>query len=150
MNKVAGLQFTGERIVPEAVNCEPNFALKMYQEHVARYLLAAQFCDGKSVIDVGCGVGYGAQLLAQRGAKSVVAFDLSEDAIAHARANYSHERVTYFADSVHDVQFSEQVDLITCFELIEHVEHQDRVVRRLARALKPDGLLVISTPRALA
>ena len=71
------LNFTGERIVPQADNCEPLFALKMYQEHTARYLFAAQASTGKRVLDVGCGVGYGAHLLALSGAASVTAFDIA-------------------------------------------------------------------------
>ncbi len=61
------LKFSGERIVPEADNCEPLFALKMYQEHIARYLFASQRVSGKSVLDVGCGIGYGSHMLALRG-----------------------------------------------------------------------------------
>ena len=142
-------QFSGERIVPEADNCEPNFARKMYQEHVARYLLAAQLCSGKTVIDIGCGIGYGSQILAREGAKSVYAFDISKEAIDHAREYYDHDAVTFDVESAHDFTVPEPVDLIVCFELIEHVEHQELVLRRMSRFLKPDGVLIISTPRAL-
>jgi 2-polyprenyl-3-methyl-5-hydroxy-6-metoxy-1,4-benzoquinol methylase len=90
MSEYSSLQFSGERIVPQAENCEPNFASRMYQEHVARYLFASQLTKGKHVLDVGCGVGYGSQLLAELGAASVYAFDISEDAIRHAQIYYSH------------------------------------------------------------
>jgi len=149
MTEHVSLKFTGERIVPEADNCEPNFALKMYQEHVARYFLAAQAVKGKTVIDIGCGIGYGSKILGESGAASVYAFDLSSDAIAHARQFYAHEAVTFDVESAHDFVAPEPVDVIVCFELIEHIEHQDRAIRRMARFLKPDGVLIMSTPRAL-
>ena len=143
------LNFSGERIVPEAANCEPLFALKMYQEHSARYLFASQVTAGRAVLDVGCGVGYGAQLLATRGAESVTAFDISAEAIKHAATYYSHSNLTYSVASAEEFAFKQQFDVVTCFELIEHVEFQQKVVQNIAAALKEDGLLVISTPRPL-
>jgi 2-polyprenyl-3-methyl-5-hydroxy-6-metoxy-1,4-benzoquinol methylase/glycosyltransferase involved in cell wall biosynthesis len=145
------LRFTGERIVPEADNCEPQFARKMYQEHIARYLFAAQLCKGRQVLDVGCGVGYGSRILAQQGAAHVTAFDLSEDAIGHARKFYAHPAVDFRVESASAFQLGRTFDVITCFELIEHVpaEAQEEVLRRLAAHLAPDGVLFISTPRAL-
>ena len=143
------IEFTGERIVPQAENCEPNFADKMYQEHVARYAFAAQWATGKSVLDVGCGVGYGSRWLADHGAGEVTAFDLSEGAIEHARQFYAHPRVTFQIASATNFDFQRKFDLVTCFELIEHVDEQEAVIECISRAMSDDGVLVISTPRAL-
>lgn len=143
------IQFTGERIVPEADNCEPRFAEKMYQEHLARYAFAAQWIQGKKVLDVGCGVGYGSKWMAQNGAESVLGFDLSIDAITHANEFYSHEKVTFKVASATDFFFEEKFDVVTCFELIEHVEAQSNVISCIRKVLKEDGVLIISTPRAL-
>ncbi len=143
------LNFTGERIVPGADNCEPNFASRMFQEHIVRYLFAAQIIEGKSVIDIGCGVGYGSQRLGELGAASVRAFDLSDAAIRHARQHYSHPNVQFDVGNAETFEFDAQFDVATCFELIEHVNHPEKVLENIKRALKPDGILVISTPRAL-
>lgn len=145
----SGLVFTGERIVPEADNCEPNFASRMYQEHIARYLFASQVTHGKSVIDIGCGVGYGSQRLAELGARSVYAFDLSEIAIRHAQIHYSHANLKYESANAEEFTTEQQFDVAICFELIEHVKHPRKVLANIQRALKPDGILVMSTPRAL-
>lgn len=146
---MADVKFTGERIVPQADNCEPTFAEKMYQEHSARYLFASQLVKGRSVLDVGCGVGYGAWILAERGATRVVAFDLAEDAIQHARHHYAHPAVSFEVESAEAFDFNDQFDVVTCFELIEHVNDYVAVFERIVRALKPDGIVVMSTPRAL-
>ena len=143
------LKFTGERIVPGADNCEPTFAQKMYQEHIARYAFAAQFADGRDVLDVGCGVGYGSQWLARAGAKSVLGIDLAEDAIEHARKNYFHPVVTYRMLNAAEIDVEDNVDVAVCFELIEHVRDQVRVLDGIRRALRRDGALIISTPRPL-
>ena len=143
------LEFTGERIVPGAENCEPLFAEKMYTEHSARYQLAAQLAAGARVLDVGCGVGYGARLLAEAGAREVVAFDLSADAISHARENYAHPALRFHVGDATDFAFEEKFDLVTCFELIEHVPDQEAVFRCIVAALARNGVVVMSTPRSL-
>ena len=146
----SALVFTGERIVPQADNCEPNFASRMYQEHIARYLFASQIVKGKSVIDIGCGVGYGSQRLAQLGAASVHAFDLSEDAIRHARLHYAHPNIRYEMGNAERFTTDRTFDVAVCFELIEHVRKPRSVMQNIRKALRDDGILVMSTPRALA
>ncbi len=143
------LSFTGERIVPGASNCEPRFAEKMYHEHIARYAFAAQWIQGKRVLDVGCGVGYGSQWLADHGAASVLGFDISEEAVAHARQAYGRPNVEFRVASAMDFDFGQKFDVITCFELIEHVPDQPAVLRCIKNALSGDGVLVVSTPRPL-
>jgi 2-polyprenyl-3-methyl-5-hydroxy-6-metoxy-1,4-benzoquinol methylase len=143
------LKFTGERIVPQADNCEPNFASRMMHEHIVRYLFSGQLVSGKAVLDVGCGVGYGAKKLGELGAASVTAFDISSEAIAHAKRYYSHPAVRFRLENAEDFQLDAKFDIVTCFEMIEHVEHPDRVLKCIKRHLKPDGILIASTPRFL-
>jgi len=143
------LRFTGERIVPEADNCEPTFAKKMYQEHIARYRFAAQVVRGRNVLDIGCGVGYGSRFMMESGANRIVALDVSEDAIAHARRHYAAKNLEFTAGSAEDWSSGERFDVITCFEVIEHVVDYRKVFDRIVQALKPSGLLFVSTPRAL-
>ena len=144
-----GIDFTGERIVPGAANCEPAFAQKMYQEHIARYAFAAQLAKGGDVLDVACGVGYGAQWLAKAGAKSVLGTDIAEDAIDHARKNYFHPSVSFEVQDARTMDFEGKFDVVTCFEFIEHVDEQAAILDAIKRALRPGGLLFISTPRPL-
>jgi len=149
MAERSALQFSGERIVPQADNCEPNFASRMYQEHIARYLFASQLTKDKHVLDIGCGVGYGSQFLAQRGAASVCAFDISEEAVNHGNIYYAHPNLKLSVGNAEDFAFDNQFDVAVSFELIEHVHQAEKVLQCIHRALKPGGILVMSTPRAL-
>jgi SAM-dependent methyltransferase len=143
------LEFTGERIVPQSDHCEPNFASRMMHEHLVRYLFAGQLVAGKTVLDVGCGVGYGAQKLGLLGAASVTAFDISPEAVAHAAQFYAHPAVRFEVADAEKFSLDAKFDVVTCFEMIEHVQHPDRVLRCIRRHLKPDGFVIASTPRFL-
>jgi 2-polyprenyl-3-methyl-5-hydroxy-6-metoxy-1,4-benzoquinol methylase len=51
------------------------------------------------VIDVGCGIGYGAKILAEAGHR-VLAIDVDEETIAYAREHYAHDRIEFRAGDV--------------------------------------------------
>lgn len=53
---------------------------------LARYLYAAEFVVGKRILDIGCSDGEGAALLLDRGALSVLGFDLDRQAVARGQA----------------------------------------------------------------
>jgi glycosyltransferase involved in cell wall biosynthesis/SAM-dependent methyltransferase len=139
------LVFDGERFIPGA-------GVGIAYEHWSRYALASQLVEGRDVLDVGCGEGYGSAFLAER-ARSVVAFDASGDAIAHARrkygssAQYEQATVRSFFEAGPQAAF----DVVVAFELIEHipVEDQALLLDGIRRALRPGGVALISTPDKL-
>jgi 2-polyprenyl-3-methyl-5-hydroxy-6-metoxy-1,4-benzoquinol methylase len=117
-------------------------------EHIPRYSLAKPLAAGKAVLDFGCGTGYGAAMLAET-AREVTGLDIDESALVWAREANPRANLTFtcrddLGTSLPEASF----DLITCFEMIEHVDFatQQRVITSLARLLKPDGLFLISTP----
>lgn len=93
------------------------------RDHVARYQWAAgRLEDALRVLDVACGVGYGAALLADRGF-AVTAVDNDPEALAYARLHYQRPTVTYLEKDAAAGGFgAEAFDVATCFETIEHVE----------------------------
>jgi 2-polyprenyl-6-hydroxyphenyl methylase/3-demethylubiquinone-9 3-methyltransferase len=101
---------------------------------------------GKRAADVGCGAGLLCEPLARLGA-AVVGIDAAPENIAAARLHAEGQglAIDYRTGSI-DVLGAEPFDLITSLEVIEHVEDPAAFVRGLAAALKPGGLLILSTP----
>ena len=115
-------------------------------EHFARYAWAAQFASGRRVLDAACGMAYGTAMLAAAGAKEVVGVDLDESVIAKVSAAAPPATSFEVAD-LRKLPFADdEFDLVVCFEAIEHVPEPEVVLDQLARVLRPDGLLVVSTP----
>src|SRR5690554_5022393 len=87
------LEPTGERMIVEHYAKSPSDYL-IYLMHLATYRFAEQYTRGKRVLDYGCGSGYGSAQIAED-ATEVVGVDISEEAIAHARANFQKERLRF-------------------------------------------------------
>ncbi|HMS32097.1 MAG TPA: class I SAM-dependent methyltransferase [Candidatus Saccharibacteria bacterium] len=131
----------GERMVPEFH--KNNL---FYSEHLQRYQAAKPLIKDKVVLDIACGSGYGTYMLAKE-AKKIYGVDVSPEAVRYAKDNYDHKNITYTSGSGTNIPLdSASVDVVTTFETIEHIDDYEQFVREIKRVLKPDGLLIISTP----
>jgi SAM-dependent methyltransferase/uncharacterized coiled-coil DUF342 family protein len=133
------LPFTGERLTSELTG-------QTQIEHVHRYLLARDFCRGKRVLDAASGEGYGAALLAQVAA-AVTGVDIAPDAVAHAAASYQTPNLHFVRGDARAMAIAdESFDVVVSFETIEHFAEQDQFLAEIRRVLRPQGLLLVSTP----
>ena len=136
----AVLEFTGERVVPGQVNDD------LWAEHLARYAWAVSMAHSTRALEIACGSGYGAKALSQV-AQSVTAIDIAADAVRAAAQHYSAPNISYAQASASALPFrSQSFDLITAFEVIEHLEDWPNLIQEAARVLKAGGTLLVSTP----
>ncbi len=134
------MEFTGERIIPGSVNDD------LLNEHLCRYRFAQLLVENKVVLDVGSGVGYGSKILAEK-AGSVLALDISEEAVRYAEERYAGENIEQVVGDCHELPLAgDSMDVVVSFELIEHLQGQRAHLLEVSRVLKPDGMTVISTP----
>jgi SAM-dependent methyltransferase len=114
-------------------------------EHLARYRWAATLVEGKRVLDAGCGTGYGAELLAREGAAAVVGVDIDEQAFDRTQAVAG--AVTFRKADLRELPADlGDFDVVVCFEVLEHIDDPTTALDRLAGVLRPDGVLVVSSP----
>ena len=133
------LAFTGERYTTSATG-------EIRHEHYHRYLFALQFCRGKSVLDIACGEGYGSALIG-RVAAQVTGVDIASDAVRHAAESYGTDNVSFALGECADIPVADgSVDVVVSFETLEHVAEQSKFLREIKRVLRPEGILVLSTP----
>ena len=132
-----------ERI--DALNPDDPWPVRWRYHHIYRYYLARRFCRGKKVLDVGCGYGYGSFILSSVSEK-VVGIDISEKAIQSAKEQYSKRNIDFLVMDAEWMKFPDQFDVIVSFENIEHLKHPELFLSRATSLLKPDGILIVSSP----
>jgi ubiquinone/menaquinone biosynthesis C-methylase UbiE len=134
------LKFTGERYIPSEQG-------EIRLEHVHRYCLARTLVRDKVVLDIACGEGFGSALMAEV-ASEVVGIDLSPETVAHAQETYGGRRnVRYVCANALQTGLPDAcIDVVVSFETIEHLSEHVEMLAELQRVLRPDGVLLISSP----
>lgn len=115
--------------------------------HQIRYEFAKPFCVDKNVLDVACGMGYGAYLLAEV-ASQVSGIDFDQATIEYAHGCYRRSNLTYLIGDAMALPFSNaSYDTVVSFETIEHLTDIPLFLGEVCRVLSPNGRYVVSTPK---
>jgi SAM-dependent methyltransferase len=114
---------------------------------MASYREALRYSFGRRVLDLGCGVGYGAFWLASYGARHVAAVDVSLVPLQFAGQVYAHPRIRHVqADALHLPFADEAFDFVFSSQVIEHVPSVTGCLREIRRVLTADGFCLLTTP----
>ncbi|MCB1009772.1 MAG: class I SAM-dependent methyltransferase [Acidobacteria bacterium] len=111
---------------------------------------AAELAPGRRVLDAGCGVAGPAIWLARERGVEVVALNVSRRQVEEARhrvvAAGMTERVEVVEGDFHDLAArfpAERFDAVLFLESLVHSDHPERVLRGVARVLRPGGVLYV-------
>lgn len=136
------LQLTGERTVP-GIPVENYW----FRRHEAAYEFLAPQVAGCVVLEVGCGEGYGTDLLA-RSARRVLGIDYDAITVAHAGAGYPAAQFVRANLAALPVPTG-SVDVVATLQVVEHVWDHAEFLRECRRVLRPGGRLMMTTPNRL-
>jgi SAM-dependent methyltransferase len=118
-----------------------------WQGFINKYAFASKFVKDKAVLDIGCGPGCGSSLLLRKGASEVIGIDLSKAATNYAQRFYKKQRLEFMRlDATRLVFPDESFDVVTCFDVIEHIRNYRLLLGECKRVLKSGGLFICSTP----
>jgi SAM-dependent methyltransferase/GR25 family glycosyltransferase involved in LPS biosynthesis len=133
------MMFTGGRYIPGA-----GGAIALEHEH--RYRFCLDLTVGRTVLDLACGVGFGSAMIAER-AELVWGVDVDLQAVSHARQNYQRANLQFLVGSCSAIPLADaSVDVVVSFETIEHHDEHEAMLDEVRRVLRPDGVLIISSP----
>lgn len=107
--------------------------------HLYRYELAAEFIEpSEMVLDVACGIGYGASIMLAQKSFDYVGVDKVEPA-----EEFSHLGVFYSGIDLDSWRPSFEWDVTVCFETLEHVQNPKHLAEQVSKAGR---LVIVSVP----
>jgi SAM-dependent methyltransferase len=132
---------TGERILPTQ---EDEVSI-VFSRHKFTYEYIKQYTKNRTVIDIGCGMGYGSRILSEN-AKEVIGIDINNEAINYCKKNYKSENLSFIRSDVFLLEEDSKYDIAVTFQVIEHIENISEFCDKLKNIVKIGGTIFISTP----
>jgi SAM-dependent methyltransferase len=114
---------------------------RMYDDFCRR------FVAGRSgrLLDVGCGLGFFLKKMQDFDSWESFGCEISPEAAAYARNKLGLGNI--FNGRLEDAALPEKsMDMVTLWDVIEHIPDPDPLLRRIRELLKPGGMLFIHTP----
>lgn len=134
----------GERDTP----LNPEFIKSGYSKIMFhRYEMCLPFCKEKNVLDVGCGLGWGADIISNA-AKCVYAIDYDNEAINYCKRKYPKKNLHFVNMVCDNIAYENKMfDIVLLMEVIEHLHlyQGTKCISQIADVLKHDGMLIGST-----
>lgn len=117
-----------------------SYFVKRYMQYIKNI---KKYKEKGRLLDIGCNIGLFLKVAQQEG------FEVSGVEINKECADYGikHFNLDIYTDYIEDIAFSdEKFDVITLFDVLEHVPDLHNFISEIARLLKDDGLLVLQSP----
>jgi 2-polyprenyl-3-methyl-5-hydroxy-6-metoxy-1,4-benzoquinol methylase len=105
--------------------------------------LIQKHASGTNLLDIGCAQGFFLFSASQAG-YTTKGIEISQDAVEYARKEFG---LDVEAKLFEELWFPEShFDVVTLWQVLEHVPYPLMILKEVHRILKPEGLLVVSTP----
>ena len=142
------MKFTGEFFVPSDAEDNKLSNRELEIEHKQRYQSILQLAQGKTVLDIASGEGYGTSILSSV-AIQTIGVDINPQLVEHANKKYGGENIRFLHGSATAIPLdANTIDLVVSFETLEHISEQAQrqFILEVTRVLKPGGVFIVSTP----
>ena len=139
---------TGERVIPENIESREEYLL--YLRHLCAYEFVKDIIPKDSlVLELGCGEGYGTNLLSQHFRK-IVGLDVDRNTIDHASRKYCSENCFFEVyDGLENPYGDNTFDAVVSFQVIEHLRDDKKYVSEIYRVLKKKSKFILTTPNRI-
>lgn len=137
---LAGLGLRGECVWPGAPT-------DLFRAHESVYAFAATLFEGGTVLDAGCGTGYGSALLAETKADAVLGVDVDPRSIAYARRHYERSNLRFAVADCQELTLDDDsLDFVVSSNVLEHLHDPGSFLRSMAAALRDGAKMLLVMP----
>lgn len=116
------------------------------KDHLNRYYYAKDYLvtNGltESVLDLGCGTGYGSAILSEV-VSQITSVELSREAFEIYQNYYKKPNINFINDNALSLSHDCKFDAVVCFEFIEHIVKSIEVIRLISSIT---DVVIMSTP----
>ena len=106
--------------------------------------------ENKTVLDLGCGYGEHCIRFVEEGAKKVIGIDISKNMLSVAKAENSHQRITYLNMPMEDIgTLKDCFDVVVSSLAFHYIEDFQALVLSIYQLLNDNGILVFSQDNPL-
>ena len=128
-----------------AENVSQEVANDLFQAHLSIYWFFARFTQGRRVLDIGCGTGYGSAHLLQQGASEVIGIDQDPRSIKYARSRYPG--LQFLLADAQDVPSKlGEFDVIVSSNVFEHLDDPAHALASVRQHLRQGGQFLLVVP----
>lgn len=137
--------FRSEHFAKLAALEEKNFWFRARNELIVQ-VLRKYFPNAQNMLEIGCGTGY-----VLRGiTRALPDLQASGSEIFLEGLGFASRRLPtadLFQMDAREIPYDNEFDVIGAFDVIEHIEEDERVLREIHRALKPGGGALFTVPQ---
>jgi SAM-dependent methyltransferase len=110
------------------------------------WVLERFFPEAKNFLEIGCGTGFVLSGVADANPQ----LEVSGSEIHSAGLSYATDRVkhaTLFQMDARNIPFENEFDVIGAFDVLEHIEEDNKVLAQMFNALSPGGGIILTVPQ---
>ncbi len=125
---------------------EPNNFWHRSRNSLLIWAFQKYFPEAKNFLEIGCGTGF----VLHGFQNAMPRLKLSGSEIYSEGLSYAKQRVPQadlFQMDARRIPFSEEFDVIGAFDIIEHVEEDEQILRQMHSALKNNGGILLTVPQ---
>ena len=131
-NFIEVTEIAGDEVAPHQV-----------ERSVHRYSWASEFCHDKDVLEIACGSGQGANILADQ-ASSYIGLDYCTELVR--KAQLINPELTFKEGDACQLPFEDNSkDVIVFFEAIYYIKDTKQLIKECHRVLREDGKILITS-----
>ncbi|MBI4721459.1 MAG: class I SAM-dependent methyltransferase [Candidatus Stahlbacteria bacterium] len=130
----------------------PNFGEFFFLGGIKSYKYFLNYVESKTVLDIGCGYGYGSYLMSWK-AKQAIGIDLSKKVVETASNLYQKDNLEFLLIDAFNLKHkfpTAYFDVIIAREFIEHIKEPLEFLQIAHYLLSDEGMLILTTPNRLA